>query len=310
MPAYNRELVVADSIRSIQNQTFQDWELIIADDASTDRTLGICREFEAQDSRIHVIVNEQNLGVGRTRNRLLKVASGQYIAVQDSDDISVPERLEWQIDVLESKPEIGIVGGVESWTDFENGRVIWNFPPELHRGEQFPQDRMEMVKRIYVRCDISNVTCLFRRALIQNQQSPYGNYRVNEDWFFLIHLMHRTLAWGIPKVLVLLRRGSRHQHLMGEYIWALHEAQKMKRDLYDFYKNDQNSPINYWLYRKAVAPLIHWEGRYRGGINGYFEIMKALWWNPLYGEGWKSFWEFSGRAMSKAKRVTLGTNGA
>jgi glycosyltransferase involved in cell wall biosynthesis len=310
MPAYNRELVVADSIRSIQAQTLKDWELIIADDGSTDQTVEICREFEAKDHRIQVTVNDHNLGVGRTRNRLLGLASGKYIAMQDSDDISVPERLEWQTEVLEAKPEIGIVSGVEAWMDFETKRVIWNFPPELYQGEQFRQDRMEMIKRIYLRCDISNPACMFRRSLVEKQQTPFGTYRVNEDWFFFVHLMHRTLAWGIPKVLVWIRRGKTHKHLLSEYVWALREAQKMKRDLYDFYKNDPNSPINYWLYRKSVASLVHWEGRYVGGLKGYYEIAKALYWNPFYGEGWKSFWLFSRRALSKVRRLALGVSGA
>src|SRR3989304_4808642 len=91
MPVFNREMLVGDAIRSTQRQTFDDWELTILDDASTDRTLEICRSFEAEDKRIRVVANEQNLGLGETRKRLMSLGTGNYIASHDSDDVSVPE---------------------------------------------------------------------------------------------------------------------------------------------------------------------------------------------------------------------------
>jgi glycosyltransferase involved in cell wall biosynthesis len=304
MPVYNRENLVHEAIRSILNQTFQDWELIILDDASTDRTLDVCRSYEARDQRIHVFANEKNLGVGKSRNRLLSFASGKYIAIHDSDDVSVPERLAWEVQLLESKPEVGLVTGVVAWVDFEDGHILWRFPQYLYRGVQYPQDQKKMVRVLYLSCDVPNAACMFRRALVEQITEPYGKYEVNEDWNLFIQLAHRTLMWGLPEVLVKVNRGKNHAHILNRYVWSLREAHRLKRDLYDLYKNDSDSPINYLLFRKSMAPLLLWEGRYTGGWRGYVTIMRALTWNPFYVDAWKSLWD---RAFRKGKRLATGS---
>jgi glycosyltransferase involved in cell wall biosynthesis len=307
MPVCNRETLVHDAIRSIQNQTFRDWELIILDDASTDNTLKVCRSYEAEDKRIRVLANDENLGVGAARNRLISYADGKYIAIHDSDDISVPERLAWEVQLLESKPDVGLVSGVVAWVDFDEDRVLWHFPSYLYRGEQYPQDKGEMVRVLYLSCDVPNAACMFRRSLVEQMPEPYGKYRVNEDWYFFIRAAHRTLIWGIPEILVKMNRGRNHTHVLSRYIWSLREAHRLKRDLYKCYKNDPDSPINYRLFRKSIAPLLHWEGRYIGGWKGYFALIRAVIRDPFYVDAWKSLWEFSGRAFKKGKRLATGS---
>ena len=104
MPAYNAEEFLEESISSILNQTYSDFELLIGDDGSTDRTMEIIQSF--CDDRIIVMRNEKNLGIPCTLNRLIKASKGEYIARQDSDDISLPKRLEKQVDFLDKNPEI------------------------------------------------------------------------------------------------------------------------------------------------------------------------------------------------------------
>lgn len=305
MPVHNREVVVRAAIDSIRNQTFQDWELIILDDASTDGTVKVCREYEATDPRIRVFANEENLGVGESRNRLLQYARGKYIAIHDSDDVSVPGRLAMEVEVLESKPEVGLVSGVVAWVDFDEDRVIWHYPPYLFRGEQYPQDKRKLVQVLYLACDVPNPACMFRRSLVEQIPEPYGSYRVNEDWYFFINLAHQTLAWGIPEILVKMNRGKNHTHLLSRYVWSLREAHRMKRDLYQRYRNDPDSPINYWLFRKSIAPLLNWEGRYTAGWKGAFTLVHALTWDPFCLDAWKSLRESGGRAWRKGmRRVT------
>ena len=82
------------AIESIQSQTYSNWELIICDDASTDDTFEIIKHYEEADSRIKVIRNDSNLGASLSRNRCIDSSSGDYIAIQDADDVSLPERLE------------------------------------------------------------------------------------------------------------------------------------------------------------------------------------------------------------------------
>src|SRR5262249_11393927 len=103
MPVYNTESYLTDSIGSILRQTYLDWELICVDDGSNDGSLGILRRFETKDPRVRVITRP-NTGVTRARNDGMAVARGRYIAVMDSDDIALTERLERQVDYMESHP--------------------------------------------------------------------------------------------------------------------------------------------------------------------------------------------------------------
>ena len=110
MPVYKTpELFLKEAIESILNQTFKDFEFLIIDDCPEDKTCeNIISSFT--DKRIKYIRNEINLGISGTRNRLLQIAKGKYIAVMDHDDVSLPERFEKQVAFLDAHPEIGVVG--------------------------------------------------------------------------------------------------------------------------------------------------------------------------------------------------------
>lgn len=95
MPSYNTAKYIADSIESVINQTYTDWELIIVDDCSTDNTDDIVKQFD--DKRIIYLKNEKNSGAAVSRNRALKAAKGRWIAFLDSDDLWYPQKLEKQI---------------------------------------------------------------------------------------------------------------------------------------------------------------------------------------------------------------------
>jgi len=127
MPVYNDERFVRFSIESILNQTFQDFEFIIINDASNDNTPKILKEYKDQDSRIIIINNEKNLRVPKSLNIGLNIARGKYIARIDSDDISVKDRLEKQYNFLENNKDFGLVGSYTEVID-EDGKSIgfWN----------------------------------------------------------------------------------------------------------------------------------------------------------------------------------------
>lgn len=108
MPVYNAGDYLAAAIGSILGQTYDNFELLICDDASTDRSLETARSF--CDPRITVYANGQNMGNAATRNRLTEQARGKYIAVLDADDTAEPERLARQVDFLEKHPDIGLCG--------------------------------------------------------------------------------------------------------------------------------------------------------------------------------------------------------
>lgn len=110
-PAYNAGKYIRETIESILNQTFSEFEFIIIDDCSTDNTWEIIHEYEKRDSRIRAIKNETNLGIAGNRNKGIRLAQGEYIVWQDADDISIPTRIERQLRYMEVHPRVGIVGG-------------------------------------------------------------------------------------------------------------------------------------------------------------------------------------------------------
>ena len=103
MPAYNAEKYIEESIKSVCDQTYENWELLIIDDCSKDNTLQIVQKFSKVDERIKCLNQITNSGVAKARNRGLKESRGEYIAFLDSDDLWEKEKLEKQIKFMEDK---------------------------------------------------------------------------------------------------------------------------------------------------------------------------------------------------------------
>jgi glycosyltransferase involved in cell wall biosynthesis len=136
MPAYNAAHTIARTMESILNQTFTDFEFIIVDDGSKDDTWKIITEYAAADQRIIPILHEVNQGNTAARNTGGKLARGEYIAVQDADDISLPHRLERQVAYLDAHPEAGAVASQADKIDaHDNVFALWKVPstPETVR---------------------------------------------------------------------------------------------------------------------------------------------------------------------------------
>ncbi len=114
MPVYNGEKYLKEAIDSILAQTYADFEFIIIDDGSSDSSPEIVKSYA--DKRIRFYANEENMGVARTLNRGLDLATGEYIARMDADDISLPKRFEKQAKYLDKHPKVGVLGcGTESF---------------------------------------------------------------------------------------------------------------------------------------------------------------------------------------------------
>ena len=111
MPVYNCEKYLRESIESILNQTFKDFEFLIINDGSSDKSAEIVESYN--DNRINFVQNEKNIGLAASLNRGLDIAKGEYIARMDADDISLPERLEKQVRFMETNPQIGICGQLD-----------------------------------------------------------------------------------------------------------------------------------------------------------------------------------------------------
>lgn len=122
MGVYNCENTVGKAVESIINQTYTNWEFIICDDGSTDRSYEIIKEYENRDGRIIALRNDKNLKLSATLNRCLKIARGTYIARMDADDIALKERFEKQVLFLEKNPDIAVVGTAA--TIFNGNQIV------------------------------------------------------------------------------------------------------------------------------------------------------------------------------------------
>lgn len=122
MAVYNSERYLGQAVESILNQTLRELELIVLDDGSTDRSLAILQDYAAQDSRIR-LHHQRNCGIPQTRNRLLALAAAELIAVMDSDDVALPQRLARQVMFLQQQPQVVCLGSAFELIDAQNRRI-------------------------------------------------------------------------------------------------------------------------------------------------------------------------------------------
>lgn len=102
-PSWNSEKYIVETIKSVQNQTYQNWEMIIVDDCSTDRTVDIVEAIAKEEPRVRIIRQAVNSGAAKARNRSLGEATGRFIAYLDADDIWKPDKLNMQVSFMKSK---------------------------------------------------------------------------------------------------------------------------------------------------------------------------------------------------------------
>lgn len=153
MAVYNSEQFLEESIESILNQTFDNFELIIIYDKSTDNSKNIIDKYMKLDDRIILVNNENKIGVAAARNRGLEIARGDYIAIMDSDDISLPNRFEKQLSFLENNKNYFLIGSnairidekgnyLEEFKFEEDLSNIQNHNPIIHTSIMFRNNKI------------------------------------------------------------------------------------------------------------------------------------------------------------------------
>jgi teichuronic acid biosynthesis glycosyltransferase TuaG len=113
-PCYNSARYIGQTIESVLAQTYQNWEMIIVDDCSTDNSFQLAREYAEKDKRIRVYRQEQNSGAALARNKAIMESHGKYVAFLDSDDLWLPEKLEKQLRFMREN------GSDFSFTEYEH----------------------------------------------------------------------------------------------------------------------------------------------------------------------------------------------
>jgi len=191
MPTYNtQESHLREAIQGVLNQTFVDFEFLILDDgsASVDKIREIVLSFA--DPRIQFFENETNLGISPARNKLLKMAKGEYIAVQDHDDISLPERLRKEVDFLDKNPEVGVVGG--AICKITRGKTI-RYPAENESIEEF----------MLFDCVMPHQAAMIRKKILDDNGIFYEeDYSPSEDYAMWCRLIGKTRFANLKDILI------------------------------------------------------------------------------------------------------------
>ena len=184
MPAYNSEDYIEEAILSVVNQTFQDFELIVIDDASTDATVAIIKKFQKKyPGKIHLITlsENQNCGGDKCANKGMEIASGKYIARMDADDIADPTRFEKQIKFLEKNKKVFLVGS--------NAYVI-NRKGEIIGEKNEPLSSEAIYKAYFGFHPLIHPTCTFRARLKNGKKFSYEiKHSANNDYYTFYKLI-------------------------------------------------------------------------------------------------------------------------
>jgi hypothetical protein len=199
LPVYNCAQYAREAVQSILAQTFSNFEFIIIDDGSTDDTPNVLRG--CRDPRIR-FVTQKNLGLAFTLNRGLELARGRYIARQDADDISLPDRFGRQISFLETHPSCALVG---TWAE------IWCEREKTGRVHRHPSDSATLKFELLFNNPFVHSSVMLRKSAIE-QVGPYASdgFRETEDYELWSRIARQHDVANIPEVLQVYRevRGS------------------------------------------------------------------------------------------------------
>ena len=192
MPVYNGEKYLCEAIESILNQTFTDFEFLIIDDASTDESVQIVKNYK--DNRIHLIENDQNLGQAGTMNRGLHLARGKYIARMDQDDVSLSSRLRKQIDYMEHNFQVGVCGTWIKYIGYKDN--VLNLETRDH-----------LIKiRLLTNQSLAHPTVMIRKRVLDDYNLHYdGRYSPAEDYDLWVRMSEYCSFTNLPEPLVRYR---------------------------------------------------------------------------------------------------------
>ena len=194
IPLYNTpESFLRETIDSVLKQTFPDYELLLLNDSPDNTAL---EEIIAsyKDERIRYACNERNYGIAESRNKLLEMAKGEYVAVLDHDDVAMPERLAKQVAYLDAHPEVGVVGC-----------CLKEIPSGKH--SDFPETDQNIRMGLMWGCMIPHTGAMIRLSVLQRAGLKYeAQYSPSEDYALWCRLIPHTRFHNIQEELVCYRK--------------------------------------------------------------------------------------------------------
>jgi glycosyltransferase involved in cell wall biosynthesis len=227
MVVRNVERFLAEAVESILNQTFADFEFIILDFGFTDLSKTIASDYASRDSRIR-LHEISECGIADARNAACFLARGQYIAIQDADDMSLQDRLLSQVDFMEKHPDIGLLGGAAEWVN-SRANPLWviNFPTEDCEirsafSTRFPFSQTAWLMRREAFVAVGGYRNVFTQsedydlALRISEQFHCANlnkiavkYRIHSNQMSLYRRKEQTMCWLAAKASAVYRRMGR-----------------------------------------------------------------------------------------------------
>lgn len=194
MPAYNASLYIEQSIISVINQTYSNWELIIVNDCSTDNTKEVCEAYISKDSRIYLIDLKENVGVARARNIAIQKSLGKYIAFLDSDDLWKCDKLDKQIRFMKENNSFFVYSSYEIINSIgePTGKII-EAPKSL--------DYDELLKVNSIGC----LTVLIDKECLNSLEMPLIKHEDYATWLTILK-ENSIKAYGLEESLAFYRK--------------------------------------------------------------------------------------------------------
>lgn len=246
MPVYNAERYVGEAIESILKQTYTDFELLIADDASTDSTKEVINNYAALDKRIKTSHNSKNEGKVKTANRLFECCRGDLVTVHDGDDISLPTRLQLQVDFMEKNKDFALVGCA-----FKS--IIAGSKKE---SEQILETDYKIIKkRIKIASQFHGPTVVFRKSVVPEVGGLYRYFIQAQDIDFTMRVTEKYLTTNLPQVLYVYR--ILPDSLTNHIKYFNHKRYIDKKLLYHLAKQREEEGVDSLMKNEDVSILIN-----------------------------------------------------
>lgn len=272
---HNRAHLLVSSVESILNQTLQDFELILINDGSTDNTQEVLFELAKRDKRIKAYSNEKNIGNGKTRNKALEIAAGEYIAMLGDDDVSLPERLEIQAKYLDENPTVSLM--FSTFYKADNNLSILDVEPKNVIDGGFPEDPADIFTQLYLdRCDIVDSSCMFRRGILKDV-GGYGTTSTGTDRAFFLKVAAKGFKIRpILQPLVVVRSSNDYKnHLQAKRRVVLENRVKVVKGTRAWLGENNIHKFD-GLHSKALSNALARYARSVGGLRGLWISIRAF----------------------------------
>lgn len=197
MTVYNEEVHVRESIDSILNQTFTDLELIIIDDGSTDGTPLLLKEAAEQDPRVKLVFAGRVASRPKLLNQAVEMSRGEFVAIQDADDVSLPTRIQRQTEFLRAHPDVGVIGTACIVVDRETGAQL--------RIRQAAETDAEIRRKLFRHIPYAHSTMMMRRDLVLALGGYDLQYAFPHDYDLVFRIAEVAEIAGISEPLLLSR---------------------------------------------------------------------------------------------------------